>query len=57
MAVTYGIGVSGAGQRRNVTLVAGQRQIPAKTLSSILNQANLTTNEMVRLIEGEEVSE
>ena len=45
------------GQERNVTLVAGHRQIPARTLSSILKQAGLTAQELSRLINGQQVTE
>ena len=45
------------GRQRNVTLVAGQRQIPPRTLDSILDQAGLTVRELSLLIEGEDVAE
>ncbi|MCH7718281.1 MAG: type II toxin-antitoxin system HicA family toxin [Chloroflexi bacterium] len=44
------------GQERNVTLVAGQKTIPARTLSSILKQAGLTADELSRLIRRETVT-
>ena len=45
------------GRVRNVTLVAGQRQIPPRVLSSILKQAGLSAEELSRLIAGERVAE
>ncbi|MGQ9572616.1 MAG: type II toxin-antitoxin system HicA family toxin [Dehalococcoidia bacterium] len=45
------------GQERHVTLIAGYRQVPARTLSSILKQAGLTAQELSRLIGGEQVAE
>ncbi len=44
------------GQERNVTIVAGQKTIPARTLASILKQAGLTPDELSRLIRGEELT-
>ena len=43
------------GREQNVTLVAGQRQIPPRTLSSILKQAGLTAEELSRLVAGIDV--
>ncbi len=40
------------GQRRNVTVVAGQRQIPDGTLRSIATQAGLALDELKKRIEG-----
>ncbi len=44
------------GRERNVTLVAGQRVIPARTLSSILKQAGLAASEFSRLARGEDIA-
>ncbi len=43
------------GQQRNVTLVAGQRQIPPRTLAFILKQSGLTVGELARLVEGADI--
>jgi predicted RNA binding protein YcfA (HicA-like mRNA interferase family) len=43
-------------QQRNVTLVAGQRLIPPRTLAFILKQAGLTAEEFARIVEGESIS-
>jgi predicted RNA binding protein YcfA (HicA-like mRNA interferase family) len=45
------------GQERNVTLVAGEKKIPARTLSYILKQAGLTAKELASLVSGEDVVE
>jgi predicted RNA binding protein YcfA (HicA-like mRNA interferase family) len=45
------------GQQRNVSLVAGQRQIPPRILGFILKQAGMTAEELARIVEGEDVSE
>lgn len=45
------------GRQRNVTLVAGQKLIPARTLSYILKQAGLTADELASLVIGEDVTE
>ena len=44
------------GQERNVTLVAGQKTIPARTLSAALKQAGLTPEEFAHLIRGEKLT-
>ncbi|MCH7565798.1 MAG: type II toxin-antitoxin system HicA family toxin [Gemmatimonadetes bacterium] len=44
------------GQERNVTLVAGDKTIPARTLASILKQAGLTPTELSRLVRGEDLT-
>jgi predicted RNA binding protein YcfA (HicA-like mRNA interferase family) len=41
---------------RSVTLVAGQKVIPPRTLSAILKQAGLTAGELHRLVRGEPLS-
>ena len=43
------------GRERNVTLVAGQRLIPPRTLSQIVSQIGVRPEEFVRLIEGAEI--
>ena len=43
------------GRERNVTLVAGQRLIPPRTLSQILSQVGVQPEEFVRLIEGADI--
>ena len=43
------------GRERNVTLVAGQRLIPPRTLAHILGQIGIRSDEFVRLIAGEEI--
>ena len=43
------------GRERNVTLVAGQRLIPPRTLSQIMSQIGIRQGEFVRLIEGVEI--
>ena len=45
------------GQPRSVTLVAGERKIPPRTLSYILKQAGLTAQELANLVNGEDVIE
>jgi len=40
-----------------VTLVAGQKQIPARTMGSILRQAGITRAELDDLVRGEQVPE
>ncbi len=45
------------GQERNVTLVAGRRQIPPRTLGAILRQAGLTAEELARIVRGERIAE
>ena len=45
------------GQKRNVTLVAGERKIPPRTLSYILEQAGLTASELASLVGREDVVE
>lgn len=40
------------GRERNVTLVAGQRLIPPRTLSQILSQIGIRPEEFVKLIDG-----
>jgi len=45
------------GQQRNVTLVAGEKKIPARTLAYILKQAGLTAVELASLVTGEDVVE
>jgi hypothetical protein len=44
------------GQERHVTLVAGERVIPARRLSTILHQAGLNADELARLVKGEPLS-
>jgi hypothetical protein len=39
-----------------VTLVAGRRVIPPRTLSFILQQAGITAAELARLVRGEELT-
>ena len=41
------------GRERNVTLIAGQWLIPPRTLSQILSQVGIRSDEFVRLIDGE----
>jgi predicted RNA binding protein YcfA (HicA-like mRNA interferase family) len=41
------------GRERNVTLAAGQRPIPPRTLSFILKRAGLSAGELERLVRGE----
>lgn len=43
------------GQTRNVSVVARQKEIPAGTMSVILEQAGLTAEELDRLVEGEDL--
>jgi predicted RNA binding protein YcfA (HicA-like mRNA interferase family) len=45
------------GRQRKVTLVAGEKTIPARTLSYILKQAGLTAEELAGLINGADVIE
>ena len=45
------------GQQRNVSLVSGQREVPAPTLASIIGPAGLTPEEFQRLVDGERVVE
>jgi predicted RNA binding protein YcfA (HicA-like mRNA interferase family) len=45
------------GQQRNVTLVAGSRQIPPRVLAFILKQAGLTAEELARIVDGGGISE
>jgi len=44
------------GRERNVTLVAGQRQIPPRTVSQILSQIGINTADFARLMNGEDIS-
>jgi hypothetical protein len=45
------------GRERNITLVAGQKVIPARTLANILEQAGIAPKEFDRLAEGEAINE
>jgi predicted RNA binding protein YcfA (HicA-like mRNA interferase family) len=45
------------GRERNVTLIAGQKEIPARTLASVLEQAGISAKELARLVRGEDVRE
>jgi hypothetical protein len=43
------------GQTRHVSVIARQKVIPAGTMATILEQAGLTSEELDRLVEGEDL--
>lgn len=45
------------GTTHNVTLLAVEKVIPARRLSSILRQAGLSADELLRLVNGEDVAQ
>ena len=42
---------------RHVQLIAREKIIPARRVNSVLHQAALTAEEMLRLVNGEDVAE